>query len=135
MRSCLRFAGVRAHVRAVSTSPLAGARAAAAAAAVKPKEFRATLFPGDGIGPEISTAVQTIFAAARVPVEWEHHTISTHAVTPGGDLISQAACVARARRGASVAALNVRCMPSHLGASPPARAILPPPVGFAGWTA
>lgn len=23
-----------------------------------------------------------------MPVEWEHHTISTHAVTPGGDLIS-----------------------------------------------
>jgi isocitrate dehydrogenase (NAD+) len=50
--------------------------------------FRCTLFPGDGIGPEISKAVQTIFEAARVPVEWEHHTISTHAVTPGGDLIS-----------------------------------------------
>ena len=29
--------------------------------------------------------------AAKVPVEWEHHTISTHAVTPGGDLISQEA--------------------------------------------
>jgi hypothetical protein len=134
MRSCLRFAGVRAHVRAVSTSPLAGARAAAAAAAVKPKEFRATLFPGDGIGPEISTAVQTIFAAARVPVEWEHHTISTHAVTPGGDLISQAACVARARP--AVAALKMRCMPSL----PPRRLApcpryFPPPVGFAGWTA
>jgi isocitrate dehydrogenase (NAD+) len=29
--------------------------------------------------------------AAKVPIEWEHHTISTHAVTPGGDLISQEA--------------------------------------------
>ena len=28
---------------------------------------------------------------AKVPVEWEHHVISTHAVTPGGDLISQEA--------------------------------------------
>ena len=69
---------------------------AAAPAASKPAPptftadapFRCTLFPGDGIGPEISKAVQTIFEAARVPVEWEHHTISTHAVTPGGDLIS-----------------------------------------------
>jgi hypothetical protein len=26
-----------------------------------------------------------------VPVDWEFHTISTHAVTPGGDLISQEA--------------------------------------------
>ncbi len=29
--------------------------------------------------------------AAKVPVEWEHHTISTHAVTPKGDLISEEA--------------------------------------------
>ena len=29
--------------------------------------------------------------AAKVPVEWEHHVISTHAVTPGGDLISKEA--------------------------------------------
>ncbi|KXS18109.1 hypothetical protein M427DRAFT_96350 [Gonapodya prolifera JEL478] len=30
-----------------------------------------TLVPGDGIGPEISVAVQEIFAAAKVPIEWE----------------------------------------------------------------
>lgn len=30
-----------------------------------------TLIPGDGIGPEISKAVQEIFAAAGVPVQWE----------------------------------------------------------------
>jgi isocitrate dehydrogenase (NAD+) len=30
-----------------------------------------TLIPGDGIGPEISTSVQQIFAAAKAPVEWE----------------------------------------------------------------
>jgi len=30
-----------------------------------------TLIPGDGIGPEISAAVQKIFAAAEVPIEWE----------------------------------------------------------------
>ena len=59
--------------------------------AATPAPFRATLFPGDGIGPEISQAVQTIFQAAKIPVEWDHHTISTHAVTPGGDLISEEA--------------------------------------------
>ncbi|KAI4457740.1 decarboxylating dehydrogenases-isocitrate isopropylmalate tartrate [Holotrichia oblita] len=32
---------------------------------------KCTLIPGDGIGPEISAAVQKIFAAAKVPVEWE----------------------------------------------------------------
>lgn len=30
-----------------------------------------TLIPGDGIGPEISAAVQQIFKAANVPIEWE----------------------------------------------------------------
>ena len=30
-----------------------------------------TLIPGDGIGPEISAAVQKIFQAAQVPIEWE----------------------------------------------------------------
>ncbi|XP_055953346.1 probable isocitrate dehydrogenase [NAD] subunit alpha, mitochondrial [Argiope bruennichi] len=30
-----------------------------------------TLIPGDGIGPEISVAVQKIFKAANVPIEWE----------------------------------------------------------------
>jgi isocitrate dehydrogenase (NAD+) len=30
-----------------------------------------TLIPGDGIGPEISAAVQKIFAAAGAPIKWE----------------------------------------------------------------
>merc|ERR1712136_668943 len=30
-----------------------------------------TLIPGDGIGPEISAAVQKIFQVAEVPIEWE----------------------------------------------------------------
>ncbi|KAH8354807.1 hypothetical protein KR084_008680, partial [Drosophila pseudotakahashii] len=32
---------------------------------------KVTLIPGDGIGPEISAAVQKIFTAASVPIEWE----------------------------------------------------------------
>lgn len=32
---------------------------------------RVSLIPGDGIGPEISKAVQRVFAAAKVPIEWE----------------------------------------------------------------
>ncbi|KAB0802304.1 hypothetical protein PPYR_04490 [Photinus pyralis] len=32
---------------------------------------KCTIIPGDGIGPEISTAVQKIFAVAKVPIEWE----------------------------------------------------------------
>ena len=83
-------ATTRRRTRSLATK--AGSAAAPAAPSaptfVPNAPFRCTLFPGDGIGPEISKAVQTIFEAARVPVEWEHHTISTHAVTPGGDLIS-----------------------------------------------
>jgi len=30
-----------------------------------------TMIPGDGIGPEISTSVKQIFAAANVPIDWE----------------------------------------------------------------
>jgi len=30
-----------------------------------------TLFPGDGIGPEISAAVETIFSRAAVPIKFE----------------------------------------------------------------
>ncbi|KAH1005796.1 probable isocitrate dehydrogenase [NAD] subunit alpha, mitochondrial isoform X1 [Dendroctonus ponderosae] len=32
---------------------------------------KCTLIPGDGIGPEISAAVQQIFESAKVPIEWE----------------------------------------------------------------
>lgn len=48
----------------VSSAP-AGARGLASGAQ------KVTLIPGDGIGPEISAAVQKIFAAAKVPIEWE----------------------------------------------------------------
>ncbi|KAK4534248.1 hypothetical protein CDCA_CDCA01G0273 [Cyanidium caldarium] len=50
-----------------------------------------TLFPGDGIGPEIAGAVKEIFRAADAPVQWEEIAISTKNVKPGEDLIPQAA--------------------------------------------
>ncbi|XP_024541654.1 isocitrate dehydrogenase [NAD] catalytic subunit 5, mitochondrial [Selaginella moellendorffii] len=37
----------------------------------------ATLFPGDGIGPEIAASVKQIFKAAGVPIEWEEHYVGT----------------------------------------------------------
>lgn len=49
---------------------------------------KVTLFPGDGIGPEISAAVLDIFSAVKVPIEWEHHKIHQQAVSADGDLIS-----------------------------------------------
>ncbi|KAK4281493.1 hypothetical protein QN277_012977 [Acacia crassicarpa] len=37
--------------------------------------IRATLFPGDGIGPEIADSVKQVFSAAEVPIEWEEHYV------------------------------------------------------------
>ncbi|KAK8944426.1 hypothetical protein KSP39_PZI007650 [Platanthera zijinensis] len=39
--------------------------------------IRATLFPGDGIGPEIAESVKQVFNAAKVPIEWEEHYVSS----------------------------------------------------------
>ncbi|KAF6002164.1 hypothetical protein F1559_001669 [Cyanidiococcus yangmingshanensis] len=57
------------------------------------------LIPGDGIGPEISEAVKKVFAAARVPIQWEEHLISTKNVVPGQDLIPSTALDAIRRHG------------------------------------
>nr|GMC48772.1 3-isopropylmalate dehydrogenase, chloroplastic-like [Ipomoea batatas]GMD39070.1 3-isopropylmalate dehydrogenase, chloroplastic-like [Ipomoea batatas] len=37
--------------------------------------IRATLFPGDGIGPEIAESVKQVFKEADVPIEWEEHYV------------------------------------------------------------
>lgn len=34
-----------------------------------------TLFPGDGIGPEIADAVKIIFEAAKCPIDWDEQFI------------------------------------------------------------
>lgn len=47
------------------------------------------LLPGHGVGPEISAAVERVFLAAKVPIDFEHHQIHEKAITPGGDLISE----------------------------------------------
>ncbi|KAF5833312.1 isocitrate dehydrogenase, NAD-dependent [Dunaliella salina] len=38
--------------------------------------FTATLFPGDGVGPDIANAVKSIFAAAGVPVTWDEQVVA-----------------------------------------------------------
>ncbi|XP_029282875.1 isocitrate dehydrogenase [NAD] subunit alpha, mitochondrial-like isoform X1 [Cottoperca gobio] len=42
-----------------------------------------TLIPGDGIGPEISSAVMKIFEAAKAPIRWEERNV-TAIKGPGG---------------------------------------------------
>lgn len=62
LASRLRFASLgRQCVRSYSTEPA---------------RRTATLFRGDGIGPEISDAVVKIFQAAKVPIDWEPMHIS-----------------------------------------------------------
>ncbi len=46
-----------------------------------------TLIPGDGIGPEITQAVKTIFAAANVPVTWEEENAGQTTYSLDGQLI------------------------------------------------
>lgn len=40
------------------------------------KATTVTLFPGDGVGPEIASAVKKIFEAADVPISWDEQHIS-----------------------------------------------------------
>ena len=39
----------------------------------------ATLFPGDGIGPEIAQSVRQIFSSLDVPIEWDEQHIGKKA--------------------------------------------------------
>jgi isocitrate dehydrogenase (NAD+) len=52
--------------------------------------FIVTLLKGDGIGPEISHSVKTIFEAAEAPIVWEEHEVYSKAMTAEGDLLSPA---------------------------------------------
>lgn len=52
------------------------------------QKTKVVLFPGNGIGPEISQSVIDIYSALKVPVEFEHHQIHTSGQTADGDLIS-----------------------------------------------
>lgn len=61
--------------------------------------FTVTLFPGDGIGPEISAAVQRIYAAAEVPVNWETHVIDAAGTPPGQSPVSEEALESVRRNG------------------------------------
>ncbi len=35
--------------------------------------YRVTLIPGDGTGPELAAALETVIAASGVPIDWERH--------------------------------------------------------------
>ncbi len=48
---------------------------------------RVTLIPGDGIGPEITAAVQEILAKAKAPIEWDVVLAGEVALEKEGDLL------------------------------------------------
>ena len=51
---------------------------------------KVTLIPGDGIGPEISQAVQQIFSAAHAPIEWELCFAGQAGISQFGDPLPEA---------------------------------------------
>ncbi|GMN34119.1 hypothetical protein TIFTF001_042008 [Ficus carica] len=57
----------------LSSPAIAAAARAFSSTATDP--IRATLFPGDGIGPEIAESVKQVFREAEVPIEWEEHYV------------------------------------------------------------
>ncbi|CAN8077227.1 unnamed protein product [Agarophyton chilense] len=80
-------------------SPCSSNCAAAFSTSSESRQYTVTLFPGDGIGPEISESVKRIFSAADVPITWETHVIDIHSAKPGEDLISKAALDSVRRNG------------------------------------
>jgi isocitrate dehydrogenase (NAD+) len=52
---------------------------------------KVTLIPGEGIGPEVASAVQRILAAAGVQIDWEQLEGRTDKATEKGQLVSQLA--------------------------------------------
>ncbi len=75
-------AGAAASAAAPAAAATAAARqlqqrpAFSSSAAPGEKRITATLFPGDGIGPDIAVAVREIFEAAKVPVDWDEQHLS-----------------------------------------------------------
>ncbi|CAA0829732.1 Isocitrate dehydrogenase [Striga hermonthica] len=60
-----------------SANPSFFDRCFSSAAASDSNLIRATLFPGDGIGPEIAASVKQVFKVADVPIEWEEHFVGS----------------------------------------------------------
>ena len=51
------------------------------------KTHRAILIPGDGIGPEVTQAVQRILKAAGAPIEWEERQAGVTALESSGEVL------------------------------------------------
>jgi isocitrate dehydrogenase (NAD+) len=50
---------------------------------------RVTLIPGDGIGPEVSSAARMVLDAAVPGIEWVERTAGAAALAEHGDLLPE----------------------------------------------
>jgi len=46
--------------------------------------YKVTLLPGDGIGPEVTSAMQMCIDATGVKIDWEEHPVGAHAIEQFG---------------------------------------------------
>ena len=53
--------------------------------------YRITLIPGDGIGPEVTSAAQNCLNATHLPIQWETHLAGTWAIRQYGTPLPDAA--------------------------------------------
>lgn len=67
----------RTQCRSYSTIPINTKIITPSALDTNPEQVTVTLFPGHGIGPEISDAVVKILDAAKANIAWQRHDIAT----------------------------------------------------------
>ena len=63
---------------------------------------RATLIPGDGIGPEVSAAVLSIIEAAGVKIEWERFDVGSRAEESSGSSLPDTVIESIRRNGVAL---------------------------------
>ncbi len=68
----------------------------------KNEKHTVVLIPGDGIGPEVATAVQQILAAAGAPLEWEERLAGIAAIDAGSDVLPAETLEAIERHGVAL---------------------------------
>ena len=51
--------------------------------------YHVTLIPGDGIGPEVSTATRAVLDAAGIAIEWDVQPAGMTALETHGDLLPE----------------------------------------------
>ncbi|KAL9712917.1 NAD-dependent isocitrate dehydrogenase [Leucoagaricus gongylophorus] len=87
--SMKQASAIRCYASAAPTAAFAGQKGPNG-------KYTVTLIPGDGIGPEISQSIKDIYAAAKVPIEWEE--VSVTPVLKGGKTVIPEAAIQSVKR-------------------------------------